>query len=328
MNTFSAERIFSVCGSQEFEDLALEIFHYQSVSNPVYRRYLELMNFHQEEILHLEDIPFLPVELFKSHKELTGNREVELVFESSGTTGTNISRHYIADPSLYRESFIRGFHLFFGPPHEYRILALLPSYLERKESSLVYMAEHLIRESRHPESGFYLDDYARLANQINALESAGRKSLLLGVSFALLDLAENHAMPLKHTLVMETGGMKGRREELTRPELHTLLMESFQLNTIHSEYGMTELLSQAWSKSEGVFHTPPWMKILIRDPYDPLAPGYSGGSGGINIIDLANIHSCAFLATQDVGKITADGGFEVLGRFDSSDLRGCNLMLE
>ena len=328
MNKISAEKIFSIGNSSGFKDLALEIFRFQSAHNPVYSRYLELMNIHPGEVSSIEVIPFLPVEFFKTHKILSGNREPEIVFESSGTTGEDKSLHYVADASLYQKSITTGFQYFYGTPEEYCILALLPSYKERQDSSLVYMAEHLIQRSHHPQSGFYLDDYTGLMNQIEKLEKASQKSLLLGVSFALLDLVERFGMPLKHTLIMETGGMKGRREEITRQELHTILCESLGLEHIHSEYGMTELLSQAYSKNKGIFYPPPWMKVLIRDPYDPLAVGYSGSSGGINIIDLANIHSCSFLATQDVGKITADGGFEVLGRFDNSELRGCNLMLE
>ena len=328
MNTISAERIFSIGSSTEFEELALEIFRFQSRHNPVYRRYLELMKTLPEKVLEITSIPFLPVEFFRTHTILSGNRKPEVVFESSGTTRVDKSKHFVADTSLYRESFARGFRLFYGNPEDYCILALLPSYIDRTDSSLVYMAEHLIRESGHPGSGFYLDDYAGLADRIKKLEIMGQKCLLLGVSFALLDLADQYPIPLEHTIVVETGGMKGRREEITRHELHTRLRDSFGLEQIHSEYGMTELLSQAWSKRDGIFHSPPWMKVLLRDPYDPMTVGYSGRSGGINIIDLANIHSCSFLATQDIGKITADRGFEVLGRFDLSELRGCNLMLE
>ena len=328
MNTISAERIFSVGSSREFEELALEIFRFQSGHNPVYRRYLELMKIPAAEVREITSIPFLPVEFFRTWKVLTEGMEPQIIFESSGTTGSGKCKHYVADSSLYRESFFRGFRQFYGLPEGYCILALLPSYLDRTGSSLVYMAEHLIRESGHVGSGFYLDDYARLAGQITRLETGGQKCLLLGVSFALLDMAERYPIPLKHTIVMETGGMKGRREEITRQELHTRLRDSFGIDQIHSEYGMTELLSQAWSKKDGIFYPPPWMKVLLRDPYDPVTVGYSGSSGGINIIDLANVHSCSFLATQDIGKLSADGGFEVLGRFDNADLRGCNLMME
>ena len=328
MNAIAAESIFSIDSSKSFEELAIQIFLFQSEHNSVYARYLELMKIRPERVSNIEDIPFLPVELFKTRKVLSGYRESEIVFQSSGTTGGDKSMHFVADVSLYRKSFTTCFRHFYGSPGDYCILALLPSYLDGQDSSLVYMAEHLIRKSNHPQSGFYMDDYTGLLNQIEKLEKAGQKSLLLGVSFALLDLAEQFSMPLQHTLIMETGGMKGSREELTRQELHAILMGSFELQAIHSEYGMTELLSQAYAIKDGIFHAPPWMRILIRDPYDPLSVGHIGSSGGINIIDLANIYSCSFLATQDLGKINAEGGFEVLGRFDQSDIRGCNLMLE
>lgn len=327
VNRIPAEKIFAIRTPGAFGELALEIFAYQAMYNPVYSRYLELMNFGAGDVKRVENIPFLPVELFKSHRVVTGEFEPEIVFESSGTAGMERSRHFLADASLYRKSFGRTFRHFYGDPSDYCILALLPSYLERSDSSLVYMTRHLIRESQHPDSGFYLDEFRRLADRLKTLESSGQKSLLLGVSFALLDLAEQFPMPLEHTIVMETGGMKGRREEITREELHSILGEAFSLGSIHSEYGMTELLSQAYSKGKGIFHPPPWMKIMIRDPYDPLSSGYRGTSGGINIIDLANIHSCAFLSTGDSGKVHRDGGFEVLGRLDDSEIRGCNLMI-
>jgi phenylacetate-coenzyme A ligase PaaK-like adenylate-forming protein len=327
MNTFSAEQIFLIRNSKEFEKLALDIFRFQAEFNPVYNRYLELMALNPLKISCLEEIPFLPIEFFRTREVISGELEAEIVFESSGTTGDNRSRHYIVDSSLYQESFNRCFQYFFGTPDHYCILALLPSYLERQESSLVYMADHLIRSSNHPASGFYLDDLNGLSEKLKQLESAGQKSILLGVSFALLDLAEKHAMPLKQTIVMETGGMKGRRKELTRQELHSILSDAFSLKSVYSEYGMTELLSQAYSKINGIFHCPPWMKVSIRDPYDPLSAIRRESSGGINIIDLANIHSCSFLATQDLGKTAPDDSFEVLGRFDNSELRGCNLMI-
>jgi phenylacetate-coenzyme A ligase PaaK-like adenylate-forming protein len=251
-----------------------------------------------------------------------------MIFESSGTTGEDTSKHYVCDLELYRRSLTAAFRLFNGDSGKYCILALLPSYLERKHSSLVYMARELIRLSGHTGSGFYLDDLKALVRQLKTLENEQQPTLLLGVSFALLDLAENFPLEFKNTIVMETGGMKGRREELTRQELHERLCLGFKVGAIHSEYGMTELLSQAYSKKDGVFHTPPWMKVVIRDPYDPLNMMPPDRSGGINIIDLANLHSCSFIATQDIGKLIPEGGFEVLGRFDNSDIRGCNLMLE
>ncbi len=328
MNKISADRIFSIDNPAAFEELALEVFRYQSLHNPVYKQYLELMHIPPERISSTEEIPFLPVEFFRTRKILTGKRAYEFVFESSGTSGDERSRHYIADASLYRRSFTGAFRHFYGSPGDYCILALLPSYLDRKNSSLAYMAGHLIRLSEHPESGFYLNDYRGLVSQLEKLEEKSRKVLLLGVSFALLELAERYPLPLRHTLVMETGGMKGHRKELTRKELHEILGNAFHLKDIHSEYGMTELLTQAYAKREGIFHTPPWMKVLIRDPNDPLSVNYGGRSGGINIIDLANVHSCSFIATQDVGTSSGEKGFSVLGRFDGSELRGCNLLLE
>ncbi len=322
------DRIFSISGEEEFSALAMEIFRYQARENPVYGEYIKLLGKSPSAIHNLEDVPFLPVELFREHRVYTGVKKPELVFESSGTTSALASKHYVCDAGLYRKSFTKGFELFYGAPGDYCVLALLPSYLERKHSSLVFMADELIRLSGHPGSGFYLDDLEELVKQIEKLESSGRKTLLLGVSFALADLAEKHPVKLHHTIVMETGGMKGRRKEMTREELQGLLKHRFGIQSVHSEYGMTELLSQAWSKNDGVFHCPRWMKVILRDPYDPLSSMTRETSGGINIIDLANLYSCSFIATQDIGKFSHDGGFEVLGRFDYSDIRGCNLMLE
>jgi phenylacetate-coenzyme A ligase PaaK-like adenylate-forming protein len=328
MGQIEPDRIFAIHDDEQFRELALEVFRLQAEGNPVYKTYLKHLGIPPVNVSILEDIPFLPVELFKNHRVVTGNRDHEVLFESSGTTGEDTSKHYICDLEIYRRSFTSTFRLFYGDPSRYCILALLPSYLERKHSSLVYMAHELISLSGHPGSGFYLNEYKGLIRQLETLENEGQPTLLLGVSFALLDLAENFPLGLNHTIVMETGGMKGRREEITREELHERLCLGFKVGSIHSEYGMTELLSQAYSKKDGVFQTPPWMKVLIRDPYDPLRMVPLDRSGGINIIDLTNLHSCSFIATQDIGKPTSDGGFEVLGRFDNSDIRGCNLMLE
>jgi phenylacetate-coenzyme A ligase PaaK-like adenylate-forming protein len=306
----------------------LEIFKYQAHSNKVYRRYLEILGIDQNIITKPENIPFLPIELFKSHKIITGSARPEIKFESSGTTGSLKSKHYLIDPELYTSSFTRCFNLFYGSPEKYCILALLPSYLERKNSSLVYMVDRLIQMSNHQSSGFYLNNFSELIAILKDLENKKQPVILLGVSFALVRMAEKFSLHLEHTFIMETGGMKGRQEEITREELHKLLKEAFNVKEIHSEYGMTELLSQAYSKGHGLFQTPPWMKVLIRDIYDPCTYVPAGRSGGINIIDLANIHSCSFIATQDIGKLIPSGGFEVLGRFDNSDIRGCNLMLE
>ena len=268
------------------------------------------------------------MEFFRNQKIVTGEYPVEMIFESSGTTGAAPGRHFITDLSLYEESFLKAFRLFYGDPGEYLIVALLPSYTEREGSSLLYMAKKLIKESHHPLSGFYKGDTGDLIYAIKKAKEETRKTLLLGVSFALLDLAEKLSPDLSGVIVMETGGMKGRRKEMTRSELHTILKSKLNVPSIHSEYGMTELISQAYSKGEGIFYCPPWMKILIRDPQDPLSLNTeTGKTGGINIIDLANINSCSFIATGDLGRLHDDGGFEVLGRFDSSDIRGCNLLV-
>ena len=276
----------------------------------------------------VKQIPFLPIEFFKTHTVMVEWKRAEMVFESSGTTGTSPSFHHVADASLYHKSFSTAFRQFYGNPDKYCILALLPAYLEGKGSSLVYMMDQLITESKHPESGFYLNNLEELSSVLHKRNNDRTPTLLVGVSFALLDLAEQYPMTLgDHILVMETGGMKGRKKEMVRSELHEQLMSAFGLDSIHSEYGMTELFSQAYSKGEGIFQSPPWMQILVRDPNDPLSLLPPGQSGGINVIDLANLNSCSFIATADLGKVYEDGSFEVLGRFDHSDIRGCNLLV-
>ncbi|MBC8489686.1 MAG: acyl transferase [Bacteroidetes bacterium] len=318
-------RIFNISSNVEFNDTALKIFQYQYIHNPIYKKFV---NFQQRDISKIdnyEKIPFLPIEFFKTHRVLCENQDTEKVFLSSGTTGSVSSKHYITNLSLYDKSFIKCFELFYGKPNQYCIIALLPSYLERESSSLVYMADKLIRFSDHKNSGFYKDNYDDLVKRLKELEN--QKTILLGVSFALLDLAENFELDIPGVIVMETGGMKGRRKEKIREELHDFLCKKFHVEKIHSEYGMTELLSQAYSKGNGIFRTPPWMKVLIRDTNDPKTILTENKTGGINIIDLANIYSCSFIATQDLGKLNNDGSFEVLGRFDTSDIRGCNLMI-
>jgi phenylacetate-coenzyme A ligase PaaK-like adenylate-forming protein len=328
MKPDSADRIFKINNERDFVESALEIFHYQADKNPVYRQFIRELSAETKAIDSPEKIPFLPIEFFKKHRIITGNRSPELIFESSGTTGSSVSRHYVTDSGIYEKSFLTSFRMFYGDPADYFIAALLPSYSERKNSSLVYMAEKLIGRSSYPESGFYNDNITELLSNIKSARADNRKIILLGVSFALLDLAENHSPDLSGIIVMETGGMKGRRKEITRGELHATLKKSFNLSEIHSEYGMTELLSQAWSKRDGIYYCPPWMKILIRDPQDPLTIiNEPGVTGGINIIDLANIYSCSFVATGDLGRLHEDGGFEVLGRFDNQDIRGCNLLI-
>ena len=319
--------IFEINSEAAFSKKALELFKFQFEENQVYRSFCDLLYKHPSAVQKLEDIPFLPIEFFKTHKVLSTKKEIQKTFTSSGTSGSVLSQHHVADLNLYKTSFQKGFSHVYGHIEDYVVLALLPSYLEREGSSLVYMVEDMIQESKHPKSGFYLDDLDALKQTLLALENSGQKTLLIGVSYALLDLIEFHQFELKHTIIMETGGMKGRRKELIKSELHAILKKGFGVDKIHSEYGMTELLAQAYSKGDGLFSTPPWMKVLIRDPKDALTVLPKGKSGGINIIDLANVHSCAFIATQDLGKINANGTFEVLGRFDQSDIRGCNLMV-
>jgi len=321
-------KIFIVKNAEEFGSLALDIFRYQAEHNLTYRKFLEQLGTDPGSIDNIKRIPFLPVESFKNHKVITGEEKIGITFKSSGTASGDRSIHYVSDPDLYIESFSRCFRLYYGDPANYCILALLPSYLERRESSLVFMAKYLIEQTNHPDSGFYLHNLDDLTEKLVKLEKKKQKTILLGVSFALLDLAEKYSLPLNYTIIIETGGMKGQREEIIREELHDILKKAFRVKEIHSEYGMTELLSQAWSERDGIFHTPPWMQILIRDIYDPLNYIPDGKSGGINIIDLANIHSCSFIATQDIGKLHPGGSFEVLGRFDNSDVRGCNLMVD
>jgi phenylacetate-coenzyme A ligase PaaK-like adenylate-forming protein len=323
------DRIFSINDQNDFWDTALQVFKYQFDKNDVYHQFVEGLGKEHSKVKNQTEIPFLPIEFFRTQKIISGDYPVEMVFESSGTTGAEPGRHFVYDLSLYEESFIKAFSLFYGDPGEYLICALLPSYTERKGSSLVYMADKLIGRSMHNRSGFYKSDTDELIHTLKKAKGEKQKTLLLGVSFALFDLAEKQSPDLSGFIVMETGGMKGRRKELTRPELHTILKEKFNVPSIHSEYGMTELMSQSYSKGEGIFYSPPWMKVLIRDPHDPLSVYTEPGlTGGINIIDMANINSCSFIATDDLGRLHDDGGFEVLGRFDSSDIRGCNLMVE
>ncbi len=323
------ERIFTIDSQQTFQDAALEIFEYQAENNKVYRCFLQAINSNPRLITDIKGIPFLPVEFFKSHKIITGNSKPDKVFESSGTTGTSKSRHYVASAKLYEESLLRAFRIFYGDPSNYTIAALLPSYAERENSSLIYMMKCIIEKSEDPFSGFFTDNIDNMLSGIWKSIGKGRKAILIGVSYALLDLAEKYAPDLSGAIVMETGGMKGKRKEITRDELHSVLKQKLNVSAIHSEYGMTELLSQAYSEGEGKFLCPPWMKILIRDPRDPMSV-LEGPceTGCINVIDLANIHSCSFIATSDLGKLNSDGSFGVLGRFDNSDIRGCNLLIE
>ncbi len=319
-------KIFQSTTETSQESLILEIFRWQAASNNVYREYIQQLRIDPLSVQHWKDIPFLPIEFFKTQKVITGEGQPSHVFTSSGTTGSVVSTHGVRDIALYEVSFLRCFEQFYGKITDYCILALLPSYLERQGSSLVYMADHLIRKSEHPDSGFYMNDYTDLCYVLLEQEKNKQKTLLLGVTYALLDIAERNPLKLEHTLVIETGGMKGKRKEMIREELHALLSEGLGVAQIGSEYGMTELLSQAYALKDGRFYSPFWMKVCIRDVNDPLQLLPEGKTGGINVIDLANLYSCCFIATQDIGKTYADGSFEVLGRFDHSDIRGCNLL--
>lgn len=323
-----SQSLINSYSTETFLKKSLEIFHFQAEHNPVYRAYLKAIRCKVDKIDTLEKIPFLPISFFKNHKIVTGNYPEKLVFHSSGTTQTNRSRHYITHPELYNESFTQGFNYCFGAIENYTLLALLPSYLEQQHSSLVYMVKGFMEKSNQPENGFYLHNYQELIHKIETLEHRKQPTLLIGVSYALLDLIELKTFQLKTTKVLETGGMKGRRQEMIKSELHKILQAGFGVKNIYSEYGMTELLSQAYSVENQLFNTPPWMKILIREVEDPFQYVPNGKTGGINVIDLANHYSCSFIETQDLGKMYPDGSFEVLGRFDHSDIRGCNLLMD
>jgi len=320
------KEIFNINTPKDFQRLALEVFRFQYENVQVYRTFCNLLNTNVSEVKTVENIPFLPIQFFKNKKIIAESLSEEIVFTSSGTTGSITSKHYVADLNLYEKSFLNAFERQYGNPSGFTILALLPSYLEREGSSLIYMVESLIEKSKNSNSGFYLYEMDALIEKLKFLEESGQKTILIGVSYALLDLIEKSRFQLKNTIVMETGGMKGRRKEMIKEELHQILKRGFGVSEIHSEYGMTELLSQAYSVGNGFFSCPLWMKILTRDAED--AQSYTlGKTGGINVIDLANLYSCSFIATQDLGKTYDNGTFEVLGRFDSSDIRGCNLMV-
>lgn len=320
-------RPFTVSTEEEFNALALDVFRYQLDNNIVYREYVSTLGIAVDNIRLPVDIPMLPITFFKSREVISGDFTPESSFRSSGTGKMEYSFHHIRKLSLYINSFYKSFSIFYGDPSLITIYALLPSYLERSDSSLVYMVEKLIAKNSKGKGGFFLDDYPELLKQIDKSKAGGEKVILLGVSFALLDLAEKYSPDLSGITVMETGGMKGRRKEIIRQELHSILKEKLNIEYIHSEYGMTELLSQAWSAGEGIFSTPPWMKVIIRDPLDPMSVVGFGRTGGVNIIDLANIYSCSFIETSDLGVMSDDGTFEIRGRFDTSDIRGCNLLI-
>ena len=322
-----AKSIFKIQSEADFLEKALEVFRYQATENLVYKTFIENLNVKIDEVKELSQIPFLPIKFFKQFDIITGNKEVEKTFTSSGTTGMTTSKHLVTDLALYHYSLEKCFEQFYGPLSDYTIFALLPSYLERTGSSLIDMVEYWVEKSGRAENGFYLYNHQELYDNLIAHEKTGKKAILIGVSFALLDFVDNYKMELKNTIVMETGGMKGRKKEITREELHHILKEGFGTKEIHSEYGMTELLSQGYSRGDLTFKTPNWMKIMIRETEDPFNYVGIGKTGGVNVIDLANVNSCSFLATDDLGKKVSENQFEILGRFDHSDVRGCNLMV-
>ena len=330
----SSQDIFTISSKKQFEKIALKVFRFQYENNLVYKEFCDFLKVDIQSVKKLQQIPFLPIQFFKNHNVVSNTDEIQEIFTSSGTTGMISSKHLVTDVSLYEQSYRNAFSEFYGNIEDYAILALLPSYLERSGSSLIYMVKDLIELSNNEHSGFYLHNYDDLISKLVELDNAGQNIILIGVTYALLDLIEKQKFQLKNTIIMETGGMKGKRKELIREELHEILYDGFGVSSIHSEYGMTELLSQAYSLGNGIFECPAWMQILIRDTEDAMTYVSNGKTGGINVIDLANINSCSFIATQDLGKKYPNqpacrqaGSFEVLGRFDNSDIRGCNLMV-
>ena len=327
MNSIS-KNIFSVNDEKAFRAQALATFKFQAVNCQVYKEYIYHLKIDVNQVLDIEQIPFLPIGFFKTHSVLSSQKPIEITFSSSGTTGMVQSSHHVTDVSLYEQSYLQAFEQFYGKVSDYCFLALLPSYQQRSGSSLIYMVNDLIEKSTHPQSGYFLYNHDDLLHTLTDLKNKNQPTVLIGVTYALLDFIENFDLHFPELIVMETGGMKGKRKEMVREELHEQLTRGFGVPAIHSEYGMTELLSQAYSLGEGVFQCPGWMKILVRDTNDPLTLIAQGKTGGINVIDLANVNSCAFIATQDLGKINSDGNFEVLGRFDNADIRGCNLLVQ
>lgn len=320
--------IFNINSEIDFTQKVISVFHFQYNNNVIYKKWVDLLKIDPQSISELTQIPFLPIQFFKTHEIIsTSKNETSIVFTSSSTTSQTPSKHIVNDVEVYEKSFIKGFEQFYGNIKDYCILALLPGYLERQGSSLVYMCDRLIKESNHPLSGFFLHNKEALIENIIQLKNTKQKTLLIGVSYALMDLADLNIALTEHFIVMETGGMKGTRKELLKEELHAYLKKGFNIKNIHSEYGMTELLSQAYSLGEGKFNAPPWMRFLIREVTDPLTIKTDRKTGGINVIDLANINSCSFIATQDLGRINEKGELELMGRYDNSDVRGCNLMV-
>ncbi|QNK62972.1 acyl transferase [Pedobacter sp. PAMC26386] len=321
-------QIFSIRNEKQFNDAALAIFKYQAEFCVPYRQFITNLNIKVDQIKQVTEIPYLPISFFKSHRVVSNTDKEEIIFSSSGTTGQIQSKHLVTDLQVYEDSFNKAFEQFYGKVEDTCLLALLPSYLERDGSSLIYMIDALLKQSKHPDSGYFLHNHEELFNKLTALKKTGQKTILIGVTYALLDFLELHQIDFPELIVMETGGMKGKRKEMVREELHEILKNGFGVDAIHSEYGMTELLSQAYSAGNGVFDCPNWMKIMLRDTNDPLTLLNSTQTGGINVIDLANINSCSFIATQDLGRLLPGSSFEVLGRFDNADIRGCNLLVQ
>lgn len=319
---------FEIKTEDDFNQHCLDTYRFQSQHCKVYRDYVRLLGREKDSIQHYTEIPFMPIEFFKTQQVITEGMEAEIVFSSSGTTGMVTSKHRVADLSIYERTFRKIFESFYGPLGDIAVLALLPSYLERSGSSLIYMIDDLMKQSEQPESNYFLYNHQELYDTLVQLKNKGTKTILFGVTYALLDFIEQYAFEFPELIIMETGGMKGKRKEMVKQEIHQLLEEAFAVYGIHSEYGMTELLSQGYSSGQGIFHLPKWMKILIRDTNDPLSLIPLNKTGGINVIDLANRYSCSFIATQDLGKVYQDGSFEILGRFDQSDIRGCNLLVQ
>ncbi|MDR6733219.1 acyl transferase [Sphingobacterium sp. 2149] len=319
---------FEIKTEYDFNQQCLETYQFQSQHCKIYRDYIRILGKDKANIEHYTEIPFLPIEFFKTQQVITEGMEAEMVFSSSGTTGMLTSKHFVADLNIYEHTFRRIFEDFYGPLSNIAVLALLPSYLERSGSSLIYMVDDLMKQSDQPESNYFLYNHQELYETLVRLKNKGTKTILFGVTYALLDFIEHYAFDFPELIIMETGGMKGKRKEMVKQEIHQLLEKAFGVVGIHSEYGMTELLSQGYSSGQGIFQLPKWMKILIRDTNDPLSLIPSNKSGGINVIDLANRYSCSFIATQDLGKVHEDGSFEILGRFDQSDIRGCNLLVQ
>lgn len=324
----SSKDIFNISSNEEFKAVSLNIFKFQAENCSVYKEYIKHLRVDPNVVEKVEQIPFLPISFFKTHRILSSEAPIEVTFNSSGTTGMVTSSHHVTDVKLYERSYLQAFTEFYGEVNDYCFLALLPSYQQRAGSSLIYMVNDLIEKSNHPQSGYFLYNHDDLLETLNDLKSKNQKTVLIGVTYALLDFIEQYDINFPELIVMETGGMKGKRKEMVREELHEQLTTGFGVPTIHSEYGMTELLSQAYSLGDGIFNCPQWMKVLIRDTNDPLSLIANGKTGGINVVDLANINSCSFIATQDLGRINQDGSFEVLGRFDNADIRGCNLLVQ